>query len=217
MRIIHATYLIIIHQPRTDNLLPPTNRRNFLLRLMEKVWEIHKRLIYGTFPCELGSLLRTGKLIANWEVRLPSSQIPSKPRPPTRIPHNSLISHTLSSTTQTKKGTLTPLTCLKTAPPDVTRYLHKTAPRFPSLQPPQAPQTRSVVALHPASSRIIPHKTSDVHLALRPTRCVFPLVGSASRPSAPSGTGRKNGRRRTRYCGHIYAIRTLRKVAAVPP
>ena len=60
------------------------------------------------------------------------------------------------------------------------------------------------------------------HMPARPTsckgwRCVFPLVGSASRPSAPSGTGRKNGRRRTRYCGHIYAIRTLRKVAAVPP
>ena len=35
--------------------------------------------------------------------------------------------------------------------------------------------------------------------------------------SAPSSTGRNNGRRRTRYSGHTNAIRTLRKVVTVPP
>ena len=61
----------------------------------------------------------------------------------------------------------------------------------------------------------------STHMPARPTsrkgwRCVFSLVRTASRPFAPSSTGRKNGGRRTRYCGHTYAIRTLRKVATAP-
>ena len=66
----------------------------------------------------------------------------------------------------------------------------------------------SMLAVHPHAG--------STHLA-QGLAVRFPLVRTASQPSAPSGTGRKNEGRRTRYCGHTYAIRTLREVATVPP
>ena len=48
-------------------------------------------------------------------------------------------------------------------------------------------------------------------------RCDFPLVRTTFPPSAPSSTGRNNGRRRRRYSGRTYAIRTPRKGAMPSP
>ena len=49
MLIIHAISLIILTSLLPNKLLPSPKPSNFLSCLVDKVWKIHKRLIYRTF------------------------------------------------------------------------------------------------------------------------------------------------------------------------
>ena len=91
--IIHATSLIILTFLLPNKLLPSPKPSNFLSCLVDKVWKIHKCLIYRTFFANMKACCEHESSTFKFANSVKSGR-------PARFLPNPLIPHTLPTTTQ---------------------------------------------------------------------------------------------------------------------